>query len=475
MGGRARDRSEEIRHDGGDRAELDAAPCRRGAGRSGPESAVTVRGEHALDVAGIGIGPANLSVAALLARWREVRARFYDRRPEFQWHAGLMFPDAVLQVSYLKDLVTLADPTSPYTFLAFLFATKRLYRFINAAFPRVRRREFNRYLQWVCSQLPSLEFGKGVDEVTFDGYFVLHLGGERARARNLILGTGAVPYLPECVVPHRCKSVFHASDFLLSGIEPKGQRIAVVGGGQTGAEVLMDLLGRSDRLPRELFWVSRRANFLPLDESPFANEWFTPAYSDFFYGLPAEVRARLLEEQKLASDGISPGLLESLYRRLYELEFIEASPCRLRLCPGRVLTAMHREAGGWLLEVDERYTGGHDSLRVDQVILSTGYTYGVPPFLAPLAGRIALDDDKYRIAGDFSIAWDGPPDRRIFVQNAARFRRGIADPNLSLLAWRSAKIVNSLLGRRVYDVEEESSLVDWGTYDSFPQRQEAWA
>jgi lysine N6-hydroxylase len=421
------------------------------------------RMEHEpFDLAGIGIGPANLSIAALLTRWREVRARFYDRRPEFQWHVGLMFPEAYLQVSYLKDLVSLADPTSPYSFLNFLFSTKRLYRFINAAFPRVRRREFNQYLRWVCNQLSTLEFAREVEEVTFDGDFVLHIGGERVRARNLVLGTGA-------------KGVFHASDFLLSGIEPKGQRIAIIGGGQTGAEVLMALLANSDRLPREVCWISRRANFLPLDESPFANEWFTPAYSDFFFNLPAGVRTRLLEEQKLASDGISPGLLELLYQRLYELEFIESAPCRFRLCPGRILSAMHRDAGGYLLEVDERYTGAHDSVRVDQVILCTGYTYAVAPFLAPIAGRLALDEDKYQIAEDFSVLWDGPSDRRIYVQNAARFRRGVADPNLSLLAWRSAKIVNSLLGRTVYDVEEEPSLVDWGAYESFPQPQEAWA
>jgi lysine N6-hydroxylase len=436
---------------------------------------VTARPEQAFDVTGIGIGPSNLSVAALLARCRDVRARFYDRRPEFQWHPGLMFPDAVLQVSYLKDLVTLADPTSPYTFLAFLFATKRLYRFINASFPRVRRREFNHYLQWVCSQLSSLEFGKGLEAVSFDNDFVLQVGNERVRTKNLILGTGAAPYLPACVAPHRCSSVFHASEFLASGIDPKGQRIAVIGGGQTGAEVVMDLISHADRLPRELFWISRRANFLPLDESPFTNEWFTPAYSDFFYHLPAPVRGKLIEEQKLASDGISPGLLESLYRRLYELEFIETSPCRCRLWPGRNLSSMHHESNGWLLEVDERFTGAHEPLRVDHVILCTGYTYSVPKFLAPIADRIALEDGQYQIAEDFSVAWDGPADRRIFVQNAARIRRGIADPNLSLLAWRSAKIINSLLGRTVYDVEDEASLIDWGSYQSFQERREVWA
>jgi lysine N6-hydroxylase len=39
--------------------------------------------------------------------------------------------------------------------------------------------------------------------------------------------------------------------------------------------------------------------------------------------------------------------------------------------------------------------------------------------------------------------------------------RGVADPNLSLMAWRSAVIANSLLGRAIYDVNGESSVFDF--------------
>ena len=98
-----------------------------------------------LDAVGVGAGPFNLSLAALLAP-TGLNARFFDRSPDFQWHPGLLFPEAILQVSYLKDLVTLVDPTSPYSFLAFLRAHKRLYRFINRTEIRVSRKEFNQYL-----------------------------------------------------------------------------------------------------------------------------------------------------------------------------------------------------------------------------------------------------------------------------------------------------------------------------------------
>jgi lysine/ornithine N-monooxygenase len=96
----------------------------------------------------VGAGPFNLSLAALLAP-TGFNARFFDKSAEFDWHPGLLFPEASIQVSYLKDLVTLVDPTSQYSFLAFLRAHKRLYRFINRSQP-VSRKEFNQYLQWVA-------------------------------------------------------------------------------------------------------------------------------------------------------------------------------------------------------------------------------------------------------------------------------------------------------------------------------------
>lgn len=37
----------------------------------------------------------------------------------------------------------------------------------------------------------------------------------------------------------------------------------------------------------------------------------------------------------------------------------------------------------------------------------------------------------------------------------------MADPNLSLLAWRSAVITNSLLGHERYDTGSVSTALDW--------------
>ncbi|TGZ36969.1 lysine N6-hydroxylase, partial [bacterium M00.F.Ca.ET.162.01.1.1] len=81
------------------------------------------------------------------------------------------------------------------------------------------------------------------------------------------------------------------------------------------------------------------------------------------------------------------------------------------------------------------------------VILATGYENAVPGFLEPMANRLEKIDKELAIREDFLLFLDGPRDSRIFVQNASLGQRGLADPNLSLLAWRARRILDSLLGR----------------------------
>ena len=418
--------------------------------------------EGTLDVVGVGVGPFNLSVAALLHPLG-LRARFFERSPQFNWHAGLLFDESTLQVSFLKDLVTLADPTSPFSFLSFLFASRRLYRFINADLPRVSRREFNQYFRWVCDRLPSVEMGRAVEAVSFEGdAFRVHAGGERVRARNLVLGTGLSPAVPACARPHLGRTVFHASSFLEQGLDPSGKRVVVVGGGQTGAELVHQLLLNTARLPASIHWITRRSNFLPLDESAFTNELFTPAYSEYFFSLPPDERERLLFEQKLAGNGVSAGLLQQIYRRLYELEFLSGAGRVCTLHAERDLVDLARDYDGWRLEYRKVYGGAREALTADVVILCTGWEYRRPEFLAPLGDRIPFDARGFAVRQDFSVTWDGPEENRIYVQNAARHTHGVAEPNLSLMSWRSATIVNSLAGRSVYDVADASTTFDWG-------------
>jgi hypothetical protein len=82
------------------------------------------------------------------------------------------------------------------------------------------------------------------------------------------------------------------------------------------------------------------------------------------------------------------------------------------------------------------------------VVWATGFRPCPKHFLDPIANRLEREGDEHRIDEDFSVQWDGPADRRIFMLNAARRQRGLPDPNLSLLAWRSQRVVDRMRGVR---------------------------
>jgi lysine N6-hydroxylase len=422
---------------------------------------------HILDAVGVGLGPFNLSTAALLEPVKKLNTRFFEREKEFQWHPGLLFPDATIQVSFLKDLVTLADPQSRYSFLAFLFANRRLYRFINANFTRVSRVEFNQYFRWVANRLPTLEFGQEVHSISLqDESFVVRTSRGQVRARNIILGTGLQPTVPKCAVDfinaETQRTLLHASKYLRQEPSTCGMRVAVIGGGQTGAEIVQHLLSSPDKVPKTLFWISKRSNFLPLDESPFSNELFTPNYSDYFYGLSAQDRVSIVAEQKFASDGISNSLLERIYQLLYQAEFLNGSGRCCSLYPRCELVGMTPSVqGGWVLTLSDGFNCMVTNVEADVVVLATGSVYKPLPALNPIMDRLAHGEHGFIVQDDYSIQWDGPPDLKIYIQNGAKHCRGVADPNLSLMAWRSAKIINSLAAECVYDIAESNSVFDF--------------
>ncbi len=400
------------------------------------------------DYIAIGVGPANLSLAALAERHVGLRGVHLERERRFAWHPGLLLPGATLQVSYLKDLVTPVDPTSPYSFLAFLVATGRFYQFVTARFPAVHRAEFAQYLGWVAEQLPSVRFDHEVLEVDFTGdCFEAVTKHGVLRGRHLVAGTGQQPAIPPAFRDHLGPEVFHASAFLAHEPPPSARRVAVIGGGQSGAEVVRHLLTRP-AVPDEVYWVSRRPGLLPLDDSAFTNDLFLPEAAHEFFERGETERAELLGEWKYASDGIDERLLAEIYRANYLATHVAPGRAPLRVFTGHEAVYCESVAPGYRIALRPR---GRMSdieadtvLEADTVILATGYSQRPAPCLDRLLPRLRLRDGLPVVRGDFSADWDGPREHRIYLQNGARHAFGIADPNLSLLAWRSQTILGSI-------------------------------
>jgi lysine N6-hydroxylase len=423
---------------------------------------------------GIGVGPANLSLAALMRSHPEITNLFVDKKPSFGWHDGQQMPNTTIQVSMFKDLVSLSDPTSEYSFVSYLHETGRFYHYINAHFDSVPRQEFRNYMEWACQKNDNIVFGHEVLSVDYSGAFRVRLSSGLVIADNIVVGVGVQPHVPAFARPYLGDQQFHVSEFLAKARELGGLRVGVVGGGQSGAEALLDLISRTGACrPRRAVWISRRPNYLPLDDTPFTNHYYMPDYSDYFACLDTATRQAFNARQILTSDGISESTLRLIYQQIYTHRFINGHDDLVALYPNREVTGVSRAPGGaWLLTLSHNdHAGITESTELDVVIWATGYTPAPTDFLNPIKGRLEREGDEYKIDSSFAVQWDGPPDRNIFVQNAVRGQRGLADPNLSLNAWRSQRILDRLRGVRTE--HHVSSFIEWVTKPAGPQSQDA--
>lgn len=410
---------------------------------------------------GIGVGPANLSLASLMHGRQDMPSLFVDKKDAFSWHDGQQIAGSTLQVSMIKDLVSLADPTNRFSFLAYLHAMGRIYHFLNARFDAVSRREFRDYMAWAARSNENVVWGEDVEEVSFDGAFQVRTSRRRLSADNLSIGVGTRPWVPP-VAGELSPSSFHVSEFLLKGTDLGGKRVAVVGGGQSGAEAFLDLMSRGrGEMPRRVSWISQRPNFAPLDDSPFTNEFYMPDFSDYFAALPGALRADFNQRNVLTSDGVTESTLREIYQRIYVHRFVEEQPDLLALFPNREVTELKGGEGApyQLTLCHNDHPGLCEQLDVDVIVWATGFRTASMDFLSALTPRMEREGGEFKIDDYFAACWDGPAQNRIFLQNAARQQRGLADPNLSLLAWRSQRILDRMAG--IDTRPQLPSFIEW--------------
>lgn len=422
-----------------------------------------------LDFIGIGIGPFNLSIAALGSEVSGFNSKFLERKPHFSWHPGMMVPDCHMQTCFLKDLVSTVSPTNTYSFLNYLVQHKKFYRFLTTEHRTVSREEFADYLRWAASGMSSLEFSQDIQSVDFDDqqrHFVVTTPRNVYHARHVCLGIGKRIKLPDCVTEQndRC---FHASEMALRNPDLTGKRVTIVGGGQSGADLFLNIFLAAWGQPKQLNWISRRNNYNALDEAAFANEYFMPEYVESFYTLNDSAKQHMLAEQRMTSDGITSESLLAIYRDMYhQFEVLHEKPWA-RLLPSRSLTNMHTRGNGYQLLTHHHLDQGTETFDTDVVIFATGYQQDRPAFLDPLADRLQTTADcQYQVAPDFVLDWQGPRENCLFAVNAGMHSHGIAEPQLSLMAWRSAHILNRALGRTQFDLTSTPAVIQWRSQQS---------
>jgi lysine N6-hydroxylase len=415
------------------------------------------------DFVAVGVGPFNLGLACLTADLPEVDALFLEQRAGFDWHPGLMIPGATIQVPFLADLVTMADPTSRFSFLNYLKQTGRLYRFyIRESFYPLRA-EYNAYCRWAAGQLPAVRFGCRVERVEHDGEaYVLRVLSAGAvstvRARRLVLGIGTEPALPAAARGLPGPAV-HSADYLAArpGLR-EAASVTIVGSGQSAAEIYLDLLTDIEAHGYHLRWITRSPRFFPMEYTKLTLEMTSPEYIRYHHALPAPIRDRLTREQRSLYKGISGDLVDTIFDTLYEKGLGGEVPTTL--LTGTTLTGATWDGSRYTLALRHDEQDNTFTVSTEGLLLATGYRPRTPSFLDPVRDRIRWDEHgRYDVSLDYAVDVDGD---EIFVQNAEEHTHSLTAPDLGMGAYRNSVILAAMLGREVYPIERRIAFQQFG-------------
>lgn len=415
------------------------------------------------DIVGIGIGPFNLGLAALCHTIPELGCLFIDKKKEFNWHPGLMIPGTRMQIPFYADLVTLADPCSPFNYMSFLKAKQRLFRFGICENYFITRKEYNQYCHWVAGQLPSLTFNCECRDIFYhekEETFQIFTSIGNVYAKKIIIGIGTNPNIPKCAKKLANETTLHSGDYLFHKESLlKKEKITIVGSGQSAAEIFMDLLQNREQFTRGLYWFTRSDRFFPMDYSQLTLEMSTPDYIDHFYSLQNGRKMEVLSGQDMLYKGINASLISEIYNLLYQQES-EDFKNPVKLFPNCDLIEIQENQEKTTLKFRHTQLNKCFQHSSQAVIFATGYHNEIPNFLNSLKNLIQWSPNgSYLVNRNYSI----DNYNSIFVQNAESHTHGFNAADLSLGPYRNAVILNTILKIERFKIEKNICFQNFGT------------
>jgi len=409
------------------------------------------------DLVGVGFGPSNLALAVAV---REIApgstCLFVERSSGFDWHPGMMLDSSHMQISFLKDLVTLRNTASPYTFLNYLKVHDRLERFVNHAVFRPSRLEYRDYLRWVAADFADqVRYATEVVDISphADDLDLLQVrlheasdGTEQVvHTRNVVIAGGGTPRIPDGVDRN---AVIHSSEVVptlthrLTDLEAP-HRVVLVGDGQSAAEIARHVLTRYTQAQVDM--VVPGETLSRTDDSPFINEHFFAEHTREFHQQEPDHRARRTARLRASNYGAVDGeLLDELYRLSYLDEVRGRS--RLIVHPYSRLVS----ATGGVAVVEHSVGGQREQWPCDALVLATGYHRDLDERLVgTLHTHLGRDERGLPLIDSNHRVTTRPQVRAgVYVQGFGEHAFGIGDTLLSLLPFRSEQIIRDIVRRK---------------------------
>ncbi len=417
------------------------------------------------DVVGIGFGPSNLSLATALdelgseSSGHAIDAVFFEKQPALGWHRGMLMPGSKMQVSFLKDLATFRNPTSPYSFVAYLHSEGRLAAFVNRKDFFPSRREFHDYLEWVeakftkyvtynsevVSVLPMRGDSGEVDHLQLEIRETGSLSPTRiVNTHNIVISTGLAAEMPKGI--ERGDAVWHSSEFMTRFPEldtAKVRSVAVVGAGQSAAEILRYSY---DNLPdADVYAILSPLGYSVADNTPLANQVFDPsAVDDYYFSSEKSKEAVWNYHRNTNYSVVDDEVIRDLFERSYQDEMSRST--RLKFLNLSRAKSAETVGGRTRVAVESLRSGMVDHLDVDLLVCATGYAPMDPTrVLGELAAFCERDDrGRLRVDRDYRVVTDSEIQCGIYLQGGTEHTHGLSSSLLSNIAVRSGEIANSI-------------------------------
>jgi L-ornithine N5-oxygenase len=359
------------------------------------------------DLICVGFGPASLAIAIALQEsdpsflHAQPKVAFLERQSKFAWHSGMQLPGARMQISFLKDLATPRNPQSRFTFINYLYAHDRLNHFINLGTFLPTRLEYQDYLRWCANFFEDrylVTYGQEVVKVIPDAtspagkvsrFRVISKNTRTSEittwlAKRVVIAVGGKAMLPQEFLANH-PAVIHSSKYSMRVHESlndqtKPYNIAVIGSGQSAAEIFNDLPSRYPNANVTL--IIKGSALRPSDDSPFVNEIFDPDRVDGIYQQDADTRAKAIALDRATNYSVVRlELLEHLYSKLYSQRLQNPNPAdwKVRIkTNSRISKTREASDGRIILQIEREILpggdgGGIEELAFDVVFVATGY------------------------------------------------------------------------------------------------------
>jgi len=466
------------------------------------------------DLICVGFGPASLAIAIALhdaleandttsissLKDRSPKVMFLEKQPHFAWHSGMLLEGARMQITFIKDMATLRNPRSSFTFLNYLHQKNRLVPFTNLNSFLPQRVEFEDYLKWCASWFDNVvQYANQVVSVKpvrsstgaikpIEMFEVAsrndHTGQMTLQyARHVVIAVGGHGTIPPPFVQH--SRIIHSSQH--SHVTPKilsdpyaPHRIAVIGSGQSAAEIFDNLQSTYPNSRTTL--IVRGAALKPSDDSPFVNEIFDPSRVDSFFSQPNDWRTSSNIEYRGTNYGVVRlDLLDRIYETLYiqRIRFgNDETEWKHRIITNSSVRAVETFEEVVRLSVATNGQKADCAMDFDLAIVATGYTRNLHEQLLQPARDLLPGGDQpgklWTVSRDYRLQFeDGSvsQDAGVWLQGCNENTHGVgfgkhntpaideiddiqlSDTLLSILAVRGGEIVKSIFGGQSVDDE----------------------